>query len=103
MVVVVVVVSFSSLARISGECSIIHSPPAHFCVCFEVEISSRTLIPLFYARISPQWLRELRRLWPSVPLQVECELRFRIGSHTMPGQRHSEPTRTSLGQGCMRV
>ena len=37
------------------------------CVCvFEVEISSRTLIQLFYARINPQWLSELRRLWPDV-------------------------------------
>ena len=33
----------------------------------EVEISSRTLIPLFYARISPQWLNEMRRLWSNVP------------------------------------
>ena len=32
---------------------------------FEVEISLRTLIR--YARISPQWLSELRRLWPNVP------------------------------------
>ena len=29
--------------------------------------------------------------------------RFRIGSHTMPGQRHSQPTLTSMGQGCRRV
>ena len=28
---------------------------------------------------------------------------FRIGSHTMPGQRYSQPTPTSLGQGCMHV
>ena len=28
---------------------------------------------------------------------------FLIGSHTMPGQRHSQPTLTSLGQGCMLV
>ena len=37
---------FSSLARISGECSTIHSPLSLFFF-FEVEISSRTLIPLF--------------------------------------------------------
>ena len=45
-----VVEAFPSLARILGECSTIHSPPAlfSFCFCFfEVEISSRTLIPLF--------------------------------------------------------
>ena len=30
-----------------GECSTIHSPPALFFFFFEVEINSRTLIPLF--------------------------------------------------------
>ena len=73
MVVVVVVVFFSSLARILGECSTIHSLPALFIVSIII-ISSRTLIPLLYARISPQWLSELRRLWSSVPRQVACEL-----------------------------
>ena len=34
---------------------------------FELQNSSRTLISLFYARISPQWLSEPRRLWPTVP------------------------------------
>ena len=47
VVVVVVVVAFSSRARILGECSKIHFPPAAFFFFFEVEISSRTLIPLF--------------------------------------------------------
>ena len=28
---------------------------------------------------------------------------FQIGSHTMPGQWHSQPILTSLGQGCMHV
>ena len=46
-----------------GECSVIHSPHA----LFYVEISSRTLSPLFYAGLSPQWLSELRRLWPNSP------------------------------------
>ena len=27
----------------------------------------------FCARISPQWLSELRKLWPNVPWQVVCE------------------------------
>ena len=46
-------VTFSSLARIWGECSTIHSAPEFFyllllfCLFFEVEISSRTLIPTF--------------------------------------------------------
>ena len=41
----------------------------HFFVCFEVEISLRTLVPFFivYARISPQGLGELRGLWLTVP------------------------------------
>ena len=51
VVVVVVGVAFSSRARIWGECSTIHSPPAllFFFFFFSplVEISSRTLIPLF--------------------------------------------------------
>ena len=43
--------------------------PRFFCLfVFKVEISSRALIPLVYARISPQWLSELRRLWLNVPL-----------------------------------
>ena len=65
--------AFSSRARILGECSTIHSLPALFIVSIII-ISSRTLIPLLYARISPQWLSELRRLWSSVPRQVACEL-----------------------------
>ena len=40
---------------------------------------------------------------------IECSLtscvraRFLIGSHTIPAQRQSQPTPTSLGQGYMRV
>ena len=47
-----VVVAFSSLARILGECSTIHSQPALFSSSsfFKVEVSSRTLIPLFRPR-----------------------------------------------------
>ena len=60
------VVAFSWLARILGEWSDIHSPPVPFFF-FEVEISSCTLIPVFYARTGPQWLSKLRRLWPNIP------------------------------------
>ena len=78
VVVVVVVVAFSSLARILGECSTIHFPPAIVVVCCcccclgsggrgVVEISLRKLIPLFYAKIGPQWQSELQRLWLNVP------------------------------------
>ena len=47
------VVAFSSLARICGECSTVHSPPVLFVVVVvvvvvvEAEISSLTLIPHF--------------------------------------------------------
>ena len=46
---VVLVVAFSSLARILGECLAIHSPSAFLLLLlfFKVAISSRTLIPLF--------------------------------------------------------
>ena len=45
--VMMVVVALSSLTRILGECSTIHSPPALFFFFFKVEIGSRKLIPLF--------------------------------------------------------
>ena len=49
-------VAFSLLGRIWGECSTIHSP-----LCFfKVEISLRTLTPLFRPG-------ELRQLWLSDP------------------------------------
>ena len=41
-----VVMGFSSLSRMLGECSTIRSPSALFSFFLEVEISSRTLIPL---------------------------------------------------------
>ena len=45
------VVAFSSLARILGECSTIHSQPALFLFFFfEVEISWRKPISLFWPR-----------------------------------------------------
>ena len=68
------VVASSSLAGILWEYSAIHSLPAIKNFLFEVEISSRTINSTFCARISPQWLSELRWLWPNVPWQVACEL-----------------------------
>ena len=45
-----------------------HSFPARFSFFFfKVENSSRTLNSTFQARISPQMLSELRRLWLNVP------------------------------------
>ena len=34
---------------------------------------------------------------------TSCGLVPQIDSHTLPGQRHSQPIPTSMGQGCMRV
>ena len=79
---------------------IIHSSPALFF--FLVEVSSRTLIPLFGQDQSTVAQRAETTV-------TECSLashvwaRFLIGSHTMPGQRHSQPNPTLLGQGCTRV
>ena len=59
---------FSSLARTLGECSSIRSSPKLLIFLFkkkEVEISPRTLNSTPFARITPQWLSELRRLWPN--------------------------------------
>ena len=50
-----VVVAFSSLASILGECSTIHSVPAPFFF-FKVEVNSKNTNSTFYARISPKWL-----------------------------------------------
>ena len=67
------------------------------------------------------WLLAIRivSLWPSQDQSTvaqraemtvtECSLtscvlaRFLIDSHTLPGQRHSQPTPTSMGQGCICV
>ena len=56
VVVLVVMVALSPLARILGECSTTHSPPP---------LAHVNSIP--YARISPQWLSELRPLWSNAP------------------------------------
>ena len=88
----VVVVAFSWLARIWGDCSTIHSPPAFFFF-FKVEISSRTLIPLFRPRSvhggSASW-DDCDRVFPD-DLRVSA---FPDRSHTMPGRRHSQPALT---------
>ena len=81
--------AFYTLARIPGECSAIHSPPALFLL--QAEISSRTLIPLLGYDQSTVVQRAETSL-------AACSLRscvwahFQIGSHTMPGQRHSQLT-----------
>ena len=60
---------------------------------FRAEIILRTLLPPFGARISPQWLSELKRLWLSIPLGAALELVSLIGSDTM-FRKHSQLTPT---------
>ena len=99
---VVVVMAFSLLARIRGECLTIHSPPALFFSSFQVKISLRTLIPLF----RPGSVHSGSGSWDDCDRVFPDELHvssFPDRSHTMPGQRHNQPTLTSLGQRCMRV
>ena len=63
-----IVVAFTSLARIFGE-----GRSFHVCALFiylSIFQSADQLVhtgSTFYARISPQWLRPLRRLRPNVP------------------------------------
>ena len=66
----------------------------HFFSLF-FEWSLRALIPFFRGQDQSTRLGELRRLWLSVTRCVACELCLLIGSHTVPGQRHSQPTPTS--------
>ena len=82
-----------------------YSFPACAFFFFKVEISLRTLIPLF----RPESVHNGSASWNNCGWIRECSLtscmwaRFRIGFRTMPGQRHSQPTMTLLGKGCMHV
>ena len=72
-------VAFSSLARIWGECSTIHSLPAlffpfFFSFFFKVEISSRTLIPLCTPGSVHSGPASWDNMWPCAPWRVACEL-----------------------------
>ena len=98
----VVVAAFSSCARILEEWLTTHSLPMLF-LCLWVEIRSRTLIPL----LRPGSVHNGSASWNDCgwafpdKLQSCMWARFLIDSHAMPGQRHSQPTPTSTGQGCM--
>ena len=79
-----------------------HSLLALFFFFFKVAVSSRRLIPFFMPGSvhsgSASW-DDCGRMFPD-KLRVSC---FRIGAHTMPGQRHSQPIPISFGQGCMHT
>ena len=97
------VTAFSSSARILEECLTTKSLPALFFF-FWAQINLRTLIPLF--RPGQDQSSVAQHTETTV---TDCSLttcmwaRFLICSHTMPAQRHSQPTTTSLGQRCMHV
>ena len=104
--VVVVVVAYSSLARVMGECLSIHSVPALFSSFFLFFLKWRLVrTHLFH----PLGQDQSTVAQPTEMTVAECSLTsfmsacFQIGSHTMSGQWHSQPTLTLLGQGCMRV
>ena len=87
--------AFSSLAGTLGKASTIHARRRLFFFFFfrsGDQIAHTNLT--FWDRISPQWLSQLRRLWPNVPDEFACALVSLKSAHTMPGQ-HSQPTPTS--------
>ena len=104
----VVVVAFLSHARIWGECSTTDSPPMLFfflLVVFFLSIygdRSCALIPLFKPG-SVHSGSVSRDNCGRVFLDELHVSSFHDSSHTIPGQRHSQPTPTSLGQGCMCI
>ena len=74
----------------------IHSFPAYafsFSSFFKVEISSRTLSPLYMPGSVHKRFSELRRLWPNVPEEVACESasgRFPHNTWTAAWSAHSD-------------
>ena len=99
-------VAFCLLARILGECSPIHSLPAFFFFFFQVEISSRYRNQFTVAQRAKTTVAECS-LTPYILYTRSLSLtscawsRSRTRSHTVPGQRYSQTTPTSLGQGSM--
>ena len=76
---------------------------AFFFVFFKVEISSRTLIPLSMPGLAHSGSAsrdDCDRVFSDELRVSSFPVRF---PNTIPGQRHSKPTLTSLGQECMRI
>ena len=99
-----VVLAFSSLVRIQGECSTVHFPPAHF---FFLSFLKGWLAHAYYFHTLHQDQSAVaQRAEVTVakcPLKSCVGARFWTGSHTMHGQQHSHSTPTLLGQECMWV
>ena len=99
-IITVVMVAFSSRAKIWGECSTIHSPPALFFLKWRL---ARSHLIHSLGQDQPTVAERAEATVTECSLTSCAWARFLIGSHTMPGQRRSQPTPTSLGQRCMRV
>ena len=98
---VVVVVTFSSLVRILRECSITHSPPAlNFFLVWKL---ARAHQFHFLGHDQSTVAQRSEKTVTKCSLTNSLWARFLIGSHAMPGQRHSQPTPTLLGQRSMHV
>ena len=97
--------AFSLRARIQGECLTIHSRPVLFFFFFFFLKWKLARAHLFHSLGQDQSIVAHQ----AEMMVTECSLmscalaRFLIGSHTMPGQKHSQPTPTSLGQRCVHV
>ena len=94
------VIAFSLCARILGECLTIHTPFALFKKKWRLAHAN-----LFHS-LGQDQSTVAQRAEMTV---TECSLMsclwacFLVGSHTMPGQQHSQPTRTLLDQRCMCI
>ena len=86
-----------------GECSTIHSPPALFFFCFLKWRLARTLLFHSLGQDQSTVAKQAETTVTECFLTSFVRAHFLIGSHTLPGQQHSQPTPTSLGEGCMRV
>ena len=65
------------------------------CVCNCVVTTNLAFLPVLW--------RVVLRPDMTVPWRVACEFISWLGSHTVLGQWHSQPTLSSLGQRCMSV
>ena len=83
VVVALEVVASSSLARIRGECSTVLPRPRFFSLP-KVEISSRTLVPLFLGKDQSTVAQQTEMTVPTCSLTSCMRDHFQIGSHTMP-------------------
>ena len=80
------------------------NPCLRFFFFFWAQINLRTLIPLFRPGQDQSSVAQHTETTVTHCSLTTCMWAgFLIGSHTMPAQRHSQPTTTSLGQRCMHV